>query len=327
MKNVLLLGLGFYGIHWYKTLKSMNNCRLTGICALKEDIDRLAKEYPISEAVFTDYSEAIEKADADIVVIVLPTPLHTIAARLALQKGLHVISEKPITFSIDDAEEIVKFKAAFPELKYMVSQNYRWRTHVQTLKRCIDSGMIGEINSILLEFRRPEDLIGYRTRLKMPLIQDVSIHHFDLIRFLTGSNCKELYAYSYRPVWSGFQGKSAAEIILEMENDITVNYSGTWCARGKETSWDGCFTISGSKGCLVTDSHDDVYLSKANGTKFEPVEKVKMEYTEQIYAINMFVKCIEEDKTPECSIEDNYNSFAMVCAAEESVLKHCPVKI
>lgn len=173
------------------------------------------------------------------------------------------------------------------------SQNYRWRPYNRAIKCAIDQGMIGKVESILLEFRQQEDLQGYRAGLEMPLLQDVSIHHFDLIRFFTGADCKEIYCRSWRPFWSLFQGKPNTEAILQMTNGVTVTYNGSWAARGKETSWDGNFTITGEKGCLTLDADGKVYFyphEKAetvvldtSSQKGLEVAQPEMEYTEMEY--------------------------------------------
>ncbi len=96
-----------------------------------------------------------------------------------------------------------------------------------------------------------------------------------------------------------------------MEDGIIANYNGTWAARGKATSWDGTITVTGDKGCLVLDAE----------------EKVVMKHTELDYALDMFIRCIEEDKVPESDLEENYRSFSMVCAAEESVRTNLPIPL
>jgi len=326
--DVLLLGLGLWGTRWMQALHASKDCRLVEIAGDATDVARLAKEYDLGPVkTFDDYREAIKETKADIVIIAIPNALHVDAAKRALERGLNVLSEKPLGTNIQEAREALAYKKKFPSLKYMVSQNYRWRPHNQTLKKAIADGLIGRMGSIHFEFRRPEDVLGYREFLELPLLQDVSIHHFDLMRLFAGAECEQIYAHAFRPSWSKFQGKSATEAVLLMAGGITINYNATWAARGKPTSWDGDITITGDQGCVMLDAADQVRYFKAGGTQGVLLDKVEMERTELDYALEMFVRSIDRDEIPETTLEDNFNSFAMVCAAEESARSSRPVKV
>ena len=327
--RILLLGVGFWGGNWVETLGRRDDCEMAGMAAASQQlIDQAAQQYGLpAERGYVGYQEAINKTDAEIVIIAIPTEYHTDAAKLALARGMHVLSEKPLAVNMAQADEILQFKQAYPAQKYLVDQNYRWRPHNQTLKRAIAEGIVGQPGTVHIEFRQPEDLLGYREFLEMPLLQDVSIHHFDLVRFLCGCNCEEVFAYSYRPTWSEFAGKPGTEAVIHMESGITVNYNGTWAGRGRPTSWDGEITVTGDKGCLKLDSQGVVRYFAPGDVEGEIIEPVEMELTELDYALDMMIRCIENDEQPETSLEDNYHSLAVVCAAEKSARSNLPVKL
>lgn len=328
--KILLLGLGFWGKYWMNIISKTDRCELVGIAGSENELSEVVQQFGFSSEIgFTDYKEAIEKTKADIAIIVLPAVMHFDAAKLALENGMNIIMEKPLAMDIEQAAELLEIKKLYPNQKFMASQNYRWRPHNQAIKNAIEDGMIGDLESVLVEFRKQEDLQGYRAGLDQPLLRDVSIHHFDLIRFFTGKNCEEIYAKSYRPTWSAFDGRPSTEALLTMEDGVNVTYNGSWATRGKETSWDGNFTITGSKGCLTLDADDNVsfYEFKKNDTvvmiagseKGVQLQKPEMEFTEMEFGFNMFMDCIEKDTTPETSLEDNFKSFAMVSAGLQSV--------
>lgn len=326
--SILLLGLGFWGTNWIGTLGRAENCTIAGISGCADDIARVSDEHGIVvDHAYTDYREAIDSTDADIVIIAIPTKFHVDAAKRALCRGMHVLSEKPMASNMEEVTDVLEFRKEYRGQKYMVDQNYRWRPHNQTIRKAISDGDIGELGALHVEFRQPEDLLGYREFLDMPLLQDVSIHHFDLVRFLTGKNCSSIFARSFRPAWSKFEGKPATEAVLSMQDAIVVNYNATWAARGRETSWDGNITVTGSQGCLTLDPADNVRLFKAGDSEGTLLDKVQLTHTELDYALDMLVRCIEQDETPETAVEDNRHSFAMVCAAEESVAQGVPVEL
>lgn len=328
--KVLLLGLGFWGIRWLELIQSTSRSELVGVAGSPQELDRACNEYGVSRDIaFQDYKEAIDRVQADLVVIVIPAVLHADAAKRAMAKGMNIIMEKPLAMSIEEAKELLAVKSAHPNIKFMASQNYRWRPHNQAVKNAIQNGLIGKVESILVEFRKQEDLQGYRAGLAQPLLQDVCIHHFDLIRFFSGSNCKEIFCNSYHPVWSVFEGRPNTDAVMKMENGVHVTYSGTWAARGMESSWDGNFTITGEKGSLKLRADNSVThykYQKSETVSFVPtieegsqLAQPFMKFTEMEYGFNLMMDCLEKDETPETTVEDNFKSYSMVASALKSV--------
>ncbi len=328
--KVLLLGLGFWGRNWMELINRTERVVLAGVAGSERELADVKEKYSLSDDVlYTDFREAIQNCDAELAIVVIPGKLHFEADKLAMEKGMNIITEKPLASNLDEAKKLLEIKAQHPGIKFMASQNYRWRPHNQAIKNAITSGMIGDVETVLCEFRKQEDLQGYRAGLEQPLLQDVCIHHFDLIRFYTGADCKNIYCRSYHPNWSIFEGRPGTDAIMELENGIKVTYNGTWAARGKESSWDGNFTITGSKGALTLDADDNVYFYEFS--KDEEVvmvsgaeqgvllEKPEMQYQEMEYGFHMMLDCIENDTTPETTLEDNFKSYAMVCAGLKSV--------
>ena len=298
--KILLLGIGFWGRRWLELILKSGRCQLAGAAGSEDEMQEICADYGINPVItFTDFRKSIVQTDADIAVVVLPGVLHFEADRLALEKGMNLITEKPLAMNMEEA-----------------------------MKRAIDHGMIGRMESILLEFRQQEDLQGYRAGLEMPLLQDVSIHHFDLIRFFTGADCKEAYCRVSRPSWSLYEGKPDTYAVFQMTNGVTVTYSGSWAARGKETSWDGNFTITGDKGCLTLDADGRVYFYKHEkadavvldtaSQQGEEVGLPEMKYAEMEYGFHMFLDSVEQGDVPETTLEDNVKSFVMVMACLES---------
>ena len=328
--RVLLLGLGFWGRNWMKLIHETDGCELSGVAGAEGELVQMQKEYGLPEEIcFTDFREAIEKTQADIAVMVIPGVLHYEADKLALEHGMNVITEKPLAMNLEQAEKLLTLKAQHPTQKFMASQNYRWRPHNQAIRNAIRDGMIGDVETVMVNFRKQEDLQGYRAGLEQPLLQDVCIHHFDLIRFFTGKNCKDMVCRSYHPSWSIFEGRPNTEALITMDDGVQVTYTGSWAARGRETSWDGDFVITGSKGCLTLDANDDVWfydfhkndavVMASGAQQGVKLEKPTMQHTEMAYGFHMMMDCIENDQTPETTLEDNFKSYAMVCAGLASV--------
>jgi predicted dehydrogenase len=226
--KVLLLGAsGIYGTTWYKEIAKVKNCELTGICASSmESFSKLPDVPGMSHACYDDVERAINECYADIAVIVLPTDMHARACELALERGLHIICEKPVASTIEEAARLCEEAKKYPKQKFMVAQNYRFRNHIRTLYAAVQNNVAGQLSNVLYEFRRRENLWGYRTNMELPLLKDVSIHHFDLMRYLTGKNCSEIYATAYKQPWCEFRDRASIEAIIKMEDDMVINVRG-----------------------------------------------------------------------------------------------------
>ena len=101
--RVLLLGIGFIGKQWIRTIQSEERCKLVAVSGDLPAGATLASIGLDDEvAYYADYREAIEKTEADFVIIAIPTRFHTDAAKLALEKGMHILSEKPLGVDEED---------------------------------------------------------------------------------------------------------------------------------------------------------------------------------------------------------------------------------
>lgn len=336
--KVVLLGAGFWGKRWIQLLKQNERIEFVGVTCSKGRTEEIKQLSGLEDfQLYEDYREAITESHAEIMINVLPAELHFEADRLAIENGMHVITEKPLVKTIEQAEQLIALLRERPGQLFMASQNYRWRPHIITMKKAVEEDMIGQLESVNFHFRRREDLQGYRKDLEMPLIDDMCIHHFDLMRFFSGSDCESVLSYVYRPSWSQYRGLPSVNSIIHMKNGVEISYSGTWAARGMETSWDGDIVLCGEKGCLTLDADNQVCFYSSNCVKEAVLDTGKqkpiilsnevMEHEETEYGLFYFIDCLDNGKQPITNLEDNFKSFSMVMACKESALKQQKVEI
>jgi len=122
---------------------------------------------------------------------------------------------------------------------------------MQTARRLIAEGALGAIGQVRMDFWLHHDFRGsFREAMAHPLILDMAIHHFDLLRFVTGLDPVSVRAESWNPPWSQFRGDASAACLFTMTNGARVLYDGSWHARGQHTGWNGDWLIEGERGCL-----------------------------------------------------------------------------
>lgn len=336
--SVLVLGSGFWGSEWLGVLSAAEGVQIAGTAGGRDpqipDGAPLAPGY----AHHRDYKDAIAQTDADAVVIALPTRLHGDALRRSLEGGRHVLCEKPLAPTAEETAGLLAAADERPELVVMVTQNYRERPWAQAVRSKIADGTVGEIAHMAVRFRQPEMPLGARAELANPLLQDMAIHHFDLLRFLTASNAVELYARQHRPSWSEFQGSPGLDAMIAMQDGVQVSYSGSWAGRGAATTWDGDWLIEGDRGLLTVTDLDVAFhpnperRSSETSTETPVVDPVPigapdLRLGDLQLTFENFRRAIELGERPDTDIRDNAHSIAMVFAAEEAIRLGRPVPV
>lgn len=185
------------------------------------------------------------------------------------------------------------------------------------------SGRLGRIGGIAVQFSKQLNIPGFRMELEYPALLDMAIHHFDLVRFITGKNCESIYAVNSRSPWSWVKGDPVVCCIARMNDQVLLDYAGTYVARGKETSWIGQIEVYGERGSAYLGGgsemeENEVGLFHEDG-KRESISLVTMERTGLAYALHEFCEARNHSREPECAFHDNLMSFLMVMGALESI--------
>ena len=206
--------------------------------------------------------EEIDHAKADAVIITLPRSC-TPRPRFEPADRPHVLCEKPLAVDMAGARAVYEETRKHLDQVVMLDQNYRWRPHVQSFRRGIREGLVGSIGHIMFECRqqiRRKTVGAWREKMAEPFLLDFAIHHFDLMRYLTGDEVTRVIGLSFRPSWSWFENNSAAAAILTMRGGAVVDYGGTMVSLGLETPQEGLITVIGEKGTLHLDGKSQVTL-------------------------------------------------------------------
>ncbi|MBR0599262.1 Gfo/Idh/MocA family protein [Sinanaerobacter chloroacetimidivorans] len=193
-------GMGFIGTAHVEALKRLNNVEVAAICGSKRCTEAKAEELGV-ENYYSDYSEMLKNPEIDSVHICTPNYLHFQMAKDALNAGKHVICEKPLTTTKEEAEEL----AALAKEKGLINAtnfNIRFYPLIHQLKAMVEKGDLGEIFSVNGSYL--QDWLFYETdynwRLEPELsgesraIADIGSHWMDLIEFVTGLRATEVFA-------------------------------------------------------------------------------------------------------------------------------------
>ncbi len=309
--KVIQVGIGGMGNAWLQAVLASPVVEYAGFVEVNDTVAaaQVEKHGLDGSRIYKSLGEALQAVDADGIINVTPPQFHKAVSLAALEAGLPVLSEKPLADTRQAAQDIVD-AANRTGVLHMVTQNYRYKPPIQTLKKALDSGVAGEIGAAHVEFFKGPHFGGFREEMAYPLIIDMSIHHFDLMRFFLGHDPVALFGRSWNPSWSWFKGDASAAVVLDFANGVTVSYDGSWCSQGRETDWNANWRFECSLG-VVAMVNSQVY-TQLTGAEPVPVETVQMERTDQAYLLHEFYAAVTHGKPAVTTCQDNIKSLGIV---------------
>lgn len=297
------------------------------------DLDRerareLADEFQIDKAVIgADLGAVLTEARPDVVFDVVVPAARREVALTALRHGCHILTEKPLAATREDARAIVA-AARDAGRVHAVIQNRRFLAEPRRIRRFLDSGVIGAPSSIHCDFFLGPHFGGFREEMHHVLLLDMAIHTFDSARFLVGGTPSGVYCREWDPAGSWYEQGSSAVAVFEMKEGPIFTYRGSWCANGLSTSWESAWRIVGQRGTLTWDGFADIRAEVRTGEReglfdrTEPVEVPPLDPSDRVGGhlgvMKDFLGAVEAGTAPETRGDDNILSLAMVFGAIES---------
>jgi predicted dehydrogenase len=310
--RVVLAGAGLMGRAWRDTIEAAPDVELAGIADIHEPTAREAADAlgrPV--AVGTDAVALAAATGARAVVNATVPEAHHPVTTAALFARLDVLGEKPVAPTVAEALSLAAASEVTGRL-FMVSQSRRWNPQLFALRAMAED--LGALGALTTEFFRAPHFGGFREEMAHPLLVDMAIHAFDSARFLLGAEPVSAYCETHNPPWSWFAGDAAATAIFEMEGGARYTYTGSWCAPGVQTSWNGVWRLSGEKGSAHWDGDHDPVLE--GDVDLEP--RPAAPYSGIEGALLVFTDALRTGVPPMGEVHENVLSLAMVEAAVRS---------
>ena len=192
--------VGVVGTSWFAdimhlpNLKSHPQAEIVAICGRNRSrADEIAEKYAIPY-VFTDYREMVETDGVDAVVIVTPDDMHFPITTAALNAGCHVLCEKPLALTLEQAKAMYDTAQA-NGVKHMTFFTYRWLPQYRYLKELIDDGYIGRCYHLNIQYmagygRNTSHDWKFDERRSIGVLGGLGSHMIDLARWLVGDISK-----------------------------------------------------------------------------------------------------------------------------------------
>lgn len=283
---------------------------------------------------YPTYEEMVQDETIDAISICTPNSLHAEMGVAALKAGKHVLCEKPMAQSLEEAKMMLEAEKESGRI-LMLGHNQRLIPAHLKAKEIYESGMLGKALFYQCNFKHsgPENWsvdstantwFFDKSRAHFGVMGDLGAHKIDLIRFITGEEIERVFATMMTLDKRGADGN-----LIDLEDNVICQFrmnSGmpgimhfSWTNYGQE---DNSTLISGEKGVMKIygDYADDIVLEMRDGTVVKYSVGKMSTNTNQLKSgvIDEFVAAIRENRKPLVTGIDGYNTLAVIEAGVQS---------
>ncbi len=277
-----------------------------------------------------DYRQLLDDRTIHAVVIGSPTDTHAEIAQQAAAAGKHVFCEKPIDF---DLKRIDQTLAALERagVKFQVGFNRRFDPNFRKVREMVAAGKIGAPHLLRITSRDPAPPPLEYVKVSGGIFLDMTIHDFDMARYLMGSEVTEIYAAGavlVDPAIGGVGDLDTAVITLRFANGAIGAIDNS---RRAVYGYDQRVEVFGSAGMVTvsnntSDTH--VYSNAAGIHSALPLYFFLERYTESYIAeLRAFVECLRDNTPPPVTGMDGRLPVVMGLAAQKSYRENRPVRL
>jgi len=275
---------------------------------------------------FCDKLEVLLGGDVDAVIVCSENARHRELTEAAAEAGKHVLCEKPIATTVEDAEAMVAvcerngvaLQIAFP---------CRFIMAVEQAKRMIDEGRIGRILAIKGTNRgtMPGGWFIDKALAGGGAVMDHTVHVTDLMRWFTGAEVAQVYAEIGNMVY-GDDFDDCAILTMTFDNGVFATLDPSWSRNRAYPTWgDVTIGITGTEGVLWIDSFDQKLMLYGNEELVG--REVCLADNMDLYLIKDFIECVAQERPPSITGRDGLEAMRVALAAYQSAETHQPVTI
>ena len=334
--RAVLVGCGGISQAWLKAAQGIAGLEIVGLVDINANAARQrAEQFDLGAAeIGSSLPRMLEHAAPDVVFDCAVPEAHVDVTLEALGRGCHVLGEKPLADSLENARRMVAAARSAGRV-FAVMQNRRYNADIRALKAFLDSGETGPLTTVNSDFFLAPHFGGFRDQMQHVLLLDMAIHTFDQARFLSGADPLSVYCKEWNPPGSWYAHGASAVAVFEMTGGIVYTYRGSWCAEGLQTSWESDWRLVGERGTARWDGGAGLtaeavvapagFSSQCKACPVPPYQGAKVDGHAGL--LRDFIDCLRSGTVPETICTDNIKSLAMVFGAIQSAETGCVVSL
>jgi myo-inositol 2-dehydrogenase/D-chiro-inositol 1-dehydrogenase len=329
--NIAVIGCGRIGrIHAENLATRIPGAQLVAVADIVEaSAEELAARFHLRKAR-VDYQELLADPAVHAVAICSATDTHSRIIQEAAEAGKHIFCEKPIDY------DLARIRAALSAVdkagvKLQVGFNRRFDPSFAKVRDLVASGAIGQPHVIRITSRDPAPPPLAYIKVSGGIFLDMTIHDFDMVRFLSGSDAEEIHVMAdalVDPAIRAAGDVDTAIISLRLKNGALATIDNS---RQAVYGYDQRVEVFGSKGVAsaanrTPDAH--LLLDSTGAHEARPLHFFLERYAEA-YALEMraFVEAVLKNQAPPVSGNDGLHPVLMGLAATRSLRESRPVKL
>jgi len=186
--KIAVIGVGSMGYNHLRVYSEMGDVQVVGASDLNHERLQLIEDR-FSVNTYISYQDLFDKEEPEAVSITVPTAEHEKVAAYALEKGAHVLVEKPIAATVEEGKRLIALANKL-DRQLMVGHIIRFNPAMQSLKTRLDNGDLGKIFQVFCRRAGP-----FPARIRdVGVDVDLAPHDIDIMRFLTGMNPMRVFA-------------------------------------------------------------------------------------------------------------------------------------
>ncbi|MCF7567466.1 inositol 2-dehydrogenase [Sabulilitoribacter arenilitoris] len=330
MIKIGIIGMGRMGkIHLKNLSENIDNVEVVAVVNPSEEGQKFALQYG-AKNVSNNINSIIENQEIDAVVICSPNNTHSEYTIKCANAGKAIFCEKPIDMSLEKSIETISI---ISELKtpLMIGFNQRFDKNFSKVKDEINKGKIGFIRNLHIISRDPQPPPISYIKKSGGLFKDMTIHDFDMARFIMGCEVEEVFAYGnclIDPEIGKAQDIDSATVLLKFENGALATIENS---REAKYGYDQRLEVLGSNGMIKVDNplKTGVKISTEKGTVSDRNLNFFMDRYEASYLVEMssFINALINNKPMPVTGEDGLKAMLIAEAANSSLAQNHPIKL
>ncbi|TYB29856.1 inositol 2-dehydrogenase [Aggregatibacter actinomycetemcomitans] len=332
MIKVGIIGAGRIGrVHSESITKYVKGAEIKAISDVRvtDELTQWAKGMGIPH-VYEDYKHILQDPEIDAVLVCSSTNTHAPISIEAARAGKHIFCEKPVDADVNRIKEVLA-EVEKAGVKFQVGFNRRFDHNFKAIKTRVENGDIGEPHLIRVTSRDPDAPPIEYVKVSGGMFFDMTIHDFDMIRYLSGSEVVEVYAAGgvlVNPEIGKAGDIDTAVITLKLANGAIGVIDNS---RKAVYGYDQRAEVFGSKGAVQTSNDKDstaVYSCEAGAIAEKPkyffLERYMQSFADEMAC---FVDSVVNDKPTLVNGNDGLQPVLIGLAAKRSLDEGRPVKL
>ncbi|SFE03995.1 Predicted dehydrogenase [Bacillus sp. OV194] len=327
MIKVGVIGCGSIAQHRHlPEYKNNSQTIIAAVCDINhERADHIAKEY--GAIAYYSYEDLLNDPEIEAVSVCTPNYLHAPISVAALNSGKHVLCEKPMATSLEEAEQMILASEKNGK-KLMIAHNQRFVRSHEKAKELIAGGELGRVYSFRTAFGHPgpetwsaegtDSWFFKKEKAFIGAMGDLGVHKTDLIRFILGEEVDEVASFVETSSKKNATVDDTAVCILKTASGVIGTLAASWSYVSKE---DNSTIIYGEKGILRLEESPEYSLIaqyKDGSTVNYSLGQIQTNDSggqNDSRVIGKFADCILNDTEPAVSGEEGKRSLAVIIAA------------